>query len=271
MDLPPDLTSPIAFAAASRRGDTLKLVDAALARRSVYLVYQPVVEAARPDHVAFYEGLIRLLDPQGREIPARNFMDEVEAGERGRIIDCLALEQGIAALRADPALRLSINMSARSIGYPRWTQTLESALAGESTVAERLILEITERSAILVPEIVRVFMANLQNRGLSFALDDFGAGYTAFRHFKQFCFDILKIDGSFMRGIAEDPDNQVMVQAMISVGRHFEMFTVAESVETAADAEWLMASGVDCMQGYHFGMPVAVPDGTLDKTAAASA
>lgn len=232
MDLPPELNSPVAVAAASRRSDTLQMVDAALARKSAYLVYQPVVEAARPDRVAFYEGLIRLTDPQGREIPARNFIDAIEAREQGRIIDCLALEHGIAALKADSALRLSINMSARSIGYPRWTQTLDAALAGDATVAERLILEITESSAILVPEIVSVFMANLQNRGLSFALDDFGAGYTAFRHFKQFCFDILKIDGGFMRGIAEDPDNQVMVQAMILVGQQFEMFTVAESVES---------------------------------------
>ena len=113
-----------------------------------------------------------------------------------------------------------------------------------------------------------MFMANLQSRGLSFALDDFGAGYTAFRHFKQFCFDILKIDGSFIKGVAEDPDNQVMVQAMKSVGQHFEMFTVAEAVENAADARWLKGSGIDCMQGYHIGKPTAVPSWHSDEPAA---
>jgi predicted signal transduction protein with EAL and GGDEF domain len=68
--------------------------------------------------------------------------------------------------------------------------------------------------------------------GISFALDDFGAGYTAFRYFRDFFFDMIKIDGQFIRGIASNPDNQVLTQALASIGKHFDMFTVAESVET---------------------------------------
>ncbi|NKB29164.1 MAG: EAL domain-containing protein [Rhodobacteraceae bacterium] len=258
--VPHGMESPLAAAVARRQRDTVTMVRDAVERKSVRLAFQPVIQSARPDRVAFYEGLIRILDPVGRVIPARDFIDAVETQELGRVIDCLALEHGIAALRADPALRLSINMSARSIGYPRWTDTLNAALAQDHTVAARLILEITESSAIVVPEIVQVFMADLQDRGISFALDDFGAGYTAFRYFKQFCFDILKIDGQFIRGIAHDPDNQVMVQAMMAVGQHFEMFTVAESVESAADAAWLTQAGVDCLQGYYFGIPTLEPE-----------
>ncbi|HAR52570.1 MAG TPA: EAL domain-containing protein, partial [Roseovarius nubinhibens] len=70
----------------------------------------------------------------------------------------------------------------------------------DPTVAERLILEITESSAMVVPELVTGFMEKLQHKGVSFALDDFGAGYTSFRYLKQFYFDILKIDGQFIRG-----------------------------------------------------------------------
>jgi len=220
--VPHGLESPLAAAVAQRDRDTIAMVRDALKRNSVKRAFQPVIQAAHSDRVAFYEGLIRILDPAGRVIPARDFIEAVETQELGRIIDCVALEHGIAALRANPSLRLSINMSARSIGYPRWTRTLNSALGQDDTVAERLILEITESSAIVVPDIVQVFMAELQDRGICFALDDFGAGYTAFRYFKQFCFDILKIDGQFICGIANDADNQVMVQAMMAVGQHFE-------------------------------------------------
>jgi EAL domain-containing protein (putative c-di-GMP-specific phosphodiesterase class I) len=129
----------------------------------------------------------------------------------------------------------------------------------EPTVGERLILEITESSAMLVPEIVTTFMADLQRQGICFALDDFGAGYTAFRYFKEFLFDLVKIDGQFIRGVARDPDNQVLVQALLMIARQFDMFAVAESVEAAEDAEWLMAQGVDCLQGYLFGAPTTMP------------
>jgi predicted signal transduction protein with EAL and GGDEF domain len=98
----------------------------------------------------------------------------------------------------------------------------------DPTIAERLILEITEHSAMLVPELVSTFMDDLQRRGITFAMDDFGAGYTALRHFKTFNFDILKIDGGFSRGIATDPDNQVLVSAMVRIAEQFDMFTVAE-------------------------------------------
>ena len=98
---------------------------------------------------------------------------------RGRRIDALALELGLRALSENPDLRLSINMSARSIGYPDWSETLDRGLSEDPTVAERLILEITEASAMVMPDIVSVFMDDLQIRGVSFALDDFGAGFTS--------------------------------------------------------------------------------------------
>jgi EAL domain-containing protein (putative c-di-GMP-specific phosphodiesterase class I) len=102
-------------------------------------------------------------------------------------------------------------------------------------------------------------MRDNQRRGISFALDDFGSGYTSFRYLRELYFDILKIDGQFIRGIATSSDNQVLTQALISVARHFDMFTVAESVETHIDAERLVQIGIDCMQGYYFGAPTVVP------------
>ena len=166
---------------------------------------------------------------------------------------------GLASLREDPGLRLAINMSARSIAYPHWLRTLRRGLRACSTAAERLILEISEESAMIMPDTVSVFMKDLQRKGISFALDDFGAGTTSFKYLRQFYFDFIKIDGQFIRGIADSADNQCMTAALLSIAQHFDMYAVAESVENAQDAKVLQAMGVDCMQGYYFGAPTVTP------------
>ncbi|WP_425037958.1 EAL domain-containing protein [Primorskyibacter sp. S187A] len=249
----------LAQAIAMRDRSTIEMVEAAVRHGDVMLAFQPVVQTQRQDRMAFYEGLIRVLDETGRIIPAKDFIDLVEERETGRLIDCLALERGLRTLSKVPTLRLSINMSARSIGYRKWMRILDRGLAADPTVAERLILEITESSAMLVPELVVDFMDDLQERGIAFALDDFGAGYTAIRYFKQFQFDILKIDGQFIRNIHADPDNQVLTRALLSIASQFDMFTVAESVEQQQDADFLTQLGVDCLQGYYFGAPTVKP------------
>ncbi|MCC5984739.1 MAG: EAL domain-containing protein [Rhodobacteraceae bacterium] len=253
----PGLESPLSAAEAAHRSETIAMVRDALKHRRAMLAFQPVVQARMPKRAAFFEGFMRLLDDQGRVIPAADFIGAIENSELGRRVDCLALEMGLEQLARDPALRLSVNMSARSIGYPGWLTALERGLRVDPSIGERLILEITEGSAMLMPDLVTVFMQDMQERGICFALDDFGAGYTAFRYLKEFYFDIVKIDGQFIRGIHQDPDNQILAQALVSIARHFDMFTVAENVETAAEARFLVDIGVDCLQGFHFGAPSA--------------
>lgn len=250
---------PLTAAVEERDKTTLDMVDQALREGRTLLAYQPVVLAANQSRVAFHEGMIRILDPGGRVIPAREFMGAVETRETGRQIDCAALRMGLAALAEVPDLRLAINMSARSIGYAPWMKTLRHGLQRDETAGERLILEITESSAMLMPDLVTAFMDELHGEGISFALDDFGAGYTAFRYFRDFFFDVVKIDGQFIRNIASNPDNQVLTRALSAIGKHFDMLVVAESVECQADADWLAANGLDCLQGFHFGAPMIHP------------
>lgn len=258
-DIPAGQDNPLNYAVSARDRSVIEMVEAAVHHKQVMLAFQPVVTAGQPGKPAFYEGLIRVVDATGRVIPAREFITQIETRETGRIIDCLALEKGLATLAEFPDLRLSINMSARSIGYGRWLHTLKKGLSADPTIAERLILEITESSAMIVPELVVGFMNELQGKGIGFALDDFGAGYTSFRFLKDFYFDILKIDGQFIHGIASDADNQVLTAALLSIGRQFDMVTVAENVERAEDAAYLTALGLDCLQGYYFGAPTVRP------------
>ncbi|WP_134681285.1 EAL domain-containing protein [Paracoccus ravus] len=255
----PEFGSPLDFAIDQKSRMTMATVRRAVERGDAVLAYQPVVQSERTELTAFHEGLIRIIDETGRIVPLRDFMALAETTELGRQIDCLSLSLGLRALADEPSLRLSINMSARSIGYPAWLRLLREGIGKDPRLAERLILEVTESSAMGLPEVVGPFMHELQSQGVSFALDDFGAGYTSFRYLRDFCFDMIKIDGQFIREIALQRDNQVLARALQSIAHHFDMFTVAEAVETADDAAFLIDMGVDCMQGYYFGAPTIVP------------
>ena len=263
-----ELGSPLDFAVDQQSRLTMATVRRAVARGDAVLAYQPVVQSGRPQHVAFHEGLIRIIDETGRIVPLRDFMPLAETTELGRQIDCLSLSLGLKTLAEEPSIRLSINMSARSISYPAWLQTLRAGIAEDERIAERLILEITESSAMGLPEMVGRFMSELQASGVSFALDDFGAGYTSFRYLRDFCFDMIKIDGQFVRDISAQRDNQVLARALQSIAHQFDMFTVAEMVETAEDAAYLIDMGIDCLQGYYFGAPTIVPPWRSPGTAA---
>ncbi|MEL7026066.1 MAG: EAL domain-containing protein [Pseudomonadota bacterium] len=257
---PASPSDPLSSAVAERDKDVVAMVEYAIATKSVEIAYQPVVVAKQTGRLAFFEGLARILDATGRAIPAREFVYDIEDKELGRKVDCISLECGLRALAEHPRLRLSINMSARTIGYPEWLRTLDAGVGVSPDIGERLIIEITESSVLAAPETVSAFMAELQAMGICFAVDDFGAGFTSLRHLRDLDFDILKIDGHFVDGLHGDPDNQALVKSMLSIAQHFGMLTVAENVEQKADAEWLAASGVDCLQGYFFGAPALRPD-----------
>ena len=264
-DARPGLTTPLGVAIQANDRATMSLVREAIATRRLRLAYQPVVLTRDTARIAFHEGLMRVLEPSGRIIPAREFMEAIEDTELGREVDCAALEMGLLALAQNPGLRLSLNMSARSIGYARWVDTLRRGLLLSATVGERLILEITESSVMTLPDIVILFMEEMQAKGVAFAMDDFGSGFTAIRYFKDFFFDILKIDAQFIRNIHADPDNQALTGALIGIGKHFEMFTVAEAVETVDEANFLVSMGVDCLQGFLFGAPTIRPEWARDR------
>ncbi len=248
-------SDPLKEAIASREQDVLSIVGYALEAQNAQLAFQPIVTAEATDRVAFYEGLIRVRDDMGRIIPAKQFMSRIEEHDLGREIDCASLRLGIATLSRYPNLRLSINMSARSMADGKWRRTLEEGLARSPQVAERLILEISESSAMLLHEVLIRFMAEMQPLGVSFALDHFGGGMTAFKHLKDFFFDLVKIDRCFIHNIDQNPENQVLTEALVSVAKQFEMFAVAEGVENERETAILQELGVHCLQGYHFGVP----------------
>ncbi len=259
-DVEPGLASPLDVAAGTAERETLAMVAEALKLRRTRLAFQPAVYAADPSIIGFYEGFIRLLDSRDRVIPAREFMGVAERQELGREIDCAALQMGLMTLQRNPGVRVAVNMSARSVGYKRWTTLLRQALKQAPELGASLILEINEASAMQVPDVLLPFMAEMRETGIIFSLDDFGAAGTSLALLRDFRFEIAKIDGMFIRHIDSNPENQPVVRSAIAIALELGMFLVAEAVETDAEANWLRDAGVGCLQGYLFGAPTVTPD-----------
>ncbi len=259
-DRDPTLANPLAAAISAQDRETLSMVAAALQDRRMRLAFQPVVYAADPSIIGFFEGFIRLLNLRDQVIPARDFMPAVEQMQLGREIDCAALQLGLMAMQRNPQIRVSINMSARSVGYRPWVEMLRRALQDSPRIGANLILEINEASALQVPDVLKPFMAEMREHGIVFALDDFGAAMTSLRFLQEMGFEIAKVDGSLVKHVDRLPDSQAVVKAAIAVARELGMFVVAEAVETEGEAKWLRDAGVGCLQGYLFGPPTVTPD-----------
>jgi EAL domain-containing protein (putative c-di-GMP-specific phosphodiesterase class I) len=259
-DVEPGTTSPLDVATSIADRETLAMVAEALRLRRMRLAFQPAVYAADTTIIGFYEGFIRLLDPKDHVIRAQDFMGVAERQELGREIDCAALQMGLSTLQRNPGIRVAVNMSARSVGYRPWGTLLRQALKQWPDLGARLILEINEASAMQVPDVLIPFMDEMRETGIVFSLDDFGAGVTALPLLRDFGFEIAKIDGTLIRQIDMRPQDQPLIRAAIAMAREFGMFLVAEAVETEAEANWLRAAGVGCLQGHLFGAPTVAPD-----------
>lgn len=252
-----DLATEVA--GVSEAPDVTDLVRRAIVKNTITLAYQPVIQSKNPSQIAFYEGLIRVPDDSGKIIPAAQFIDKIEHNSLGRMVDCCAMQAGLAELAGQPWLRLSINASPLSIVDPLWQATLRYGLEQDPTLAERLIVEVTETAEVADMAQFARDVNTVRKQGVSFALDDFGAGYTSFRILKEVRFDIIKIDGQFIRDIHSDRDNQALTRSLVDIANHFDMLVVAEAVEKQEEMTCLRDMKVDCLQGYLFGRPEVMP------------
>jgi diguanylate cyclase (GGDEF)-like protein/PAS domain S-box-containing protein len=229
-------------------------VQKALKSDRITFAYQPIVDA-HDYSVDHYECLLRLIREDGTVVPAGAFLPVVEQSGLVRQLDRKALDLALNELNRHPRVKLAINISGLTAADRSWLRSLNAGLKGRRDIAERLIVEITETMALEDIDETARFVAAVRDLGCGVALDDFGAGYTSFRNLKALAVNCVKIDGSFVRGFAENVDNQLFIRTLLSLADGFGLATVAECVETAADAMHLARRGVRYLQGYHFGVP----------------
>jgi len=234
-------------------------VTEAMKDERLVFAYQPIVDAG--SHVvSSYECLLRMYSPEGELIPAGQFVPVVERLGLMRTLDRRSLDLTLQTLEMNPEITLAFNISGVTAADRGWLRTFIARLKDRSDLATRLIVEITETAALHDLEDSARFVSIMRDLGCQVAIDDFGAGYTTFRHLKALTVDIVKIDGSFVRNLAENTENQLFIRNLLSLARAFNLVTVAECVETLEDAEVLEREGVDQLQGYYFGRPEVDPD-----------
>src|SRR6185437_268549 len=157
-------------------------------------------------------------------------------------------------------LSISFNISPLQFGDRTLSQQMSSTAELTGFSLNRLILEITESALIGNIDQAQSIARELKDLGISLALDDFGTGYSSLRHLQTLPFDELKIDASFVREMSDTKESRKIVAAIIGLGHSLSLTTVAEGIETTAQADMLVRLGCDIGQGWLYGPPVPPAD-----------
>jgi diguanylate cyclase (GGDEF)-like protein len=229
-------------------------VQRALKEDRLLFAFQPVING-KTGAVDYYECLLRMRDDDGTILPAGQFVPAIEQLGFIRTIDRFVLERAIAELDTCDDINLGLNISGLSAADQPWLRALVTLLASRPDIARRLVVEITETAVIRDLEESARFVKTVRELGCRVALDDFGAGFTSLRHLQTLALDIVKIDGSFVRDLINRPDNQTVLRHLLGLASGLGLTTVAEWVETGAEAALLRQQGVDLLQGYYLGKP----------------
>jgi diguanylate cyclase (GGDEF)-like protein len=234
-------------------------IDHALEHGLLRLHFQGVYHA-RDGSLSHLEALVRMVDeerPDTLIMPGR-FIPVAEKSGKILDIDRWVLAEGIRTLGARPHMPpLAVNISGRSFDDPSLPQYIAELLRDHGVAPRRLMVELTETSAVTDLADAQRFIEALRTTGCGICLDDFGSGFSSFAYLKHLPVDTVKIDGMFIRNLPADRDNQIFVKAIADVAKGMGRTTVAEFVEDAKTLELLKGFGVDLVQGYHLDMPRA--------------
>lgn len=226
------------------------------------LAFQPIAPI-QGGVASRYEVLVRLRAGEDILHPPGSFIPTAEQFGLIHDVDTVVVRKAIRALAAqpphDPPVSFSINLSGLSVGDPKMLELIEHELGEVDIDRERVVFEITESAACEDINRAMDFIARLRRLGCRVALDDFGVGFSSFSYLKHLKVDIIKIDGSFIRDIANSKEDQLFVKALVDVARGMGMQTVAEFVESAESLRLVRRLGVDYAQGYYVGKPSAEP------------
>ena len=251
--------SPSLEGARLRNKSIAESVIAALDDNRMRLVLQPMV-STKTGKAEIYEALLRMERPNGSLVSAGEFVPIAEQLGLSRLIDRRTLELTVALLKEHRELTLSVNVSGLTCSDLEWLTALRRLTIDRPDVLRRMIVEITETVALEELDQSVNFVDTLNELGCRVAIDDFGAGYTSFKNLRRLSVDMVKIDGAFIKNLADDTSDQIFVKTMIELADTLGMETVAEWVGDERAARFLKNAGITYMQGYYYGMPFESSD-----------
>lgn len=231
----------------------------AIERGELTLEYQPQIDLEEQRVVGF-EALLRWHHPTLGQIAPETFVELAESSGQIGTIGKWALAQACASAASWPdrlgPLRLAVNFSTAQMARDDLAQVVARVLEQSGLPAERLELELTERSVLDGADRVQAVLMRLHAVGVRLALDDFGTGYASLSHLGCFPLDALKIDRSFVAGTLGLPSHAI-VQCLVELGHRLGLRVTAEGIETTAQLETLRRLGCDEGQGHVLGKPLA--------------
>jgi EAL domain-containing protein (putative c-di-GMP-specific phosphodiesterase class I)/GGDEF domain-containing protein len=236
----------------------------AVSQRRFNLAYQPVV-ALSTGLAHHHEVLVRFEDG-GSPFALIRMAEEFDLIEE---LDHAIVEQAVKKLANDQErkLKLAVNVSGQTIGNETFVDHVGRLLSKYDEAKGRLIFEITETRAIDNLAVANQHIQNLRSMGSLVCLDDFGAGSSSFSYLQQLALDIVKIDGRYVRELADNSRDGALVRRLVELCRDLKVRTVAEMVETAEVEEVVRNVGVDFAQGWLYGKPSDKPAPALRTSA----
>ena len=242
-----------------RLGLMAELRDA-IEQNQLLLHFQPKVNL-KSGRIVGNEALVRWQHPRlGMILPDQFILAAEQTGligplTRWVLIDALSRCQGMS--HEDMRLRVSVNLSARSLHDPQLPKMIVDALEVTGAKPDRLMLEVTESAIVLDPKRAEENLVALSRMGVGLSIDDFGTGYTSLASIKHLPVNEIKIDKSFVTHMLTDKKDAMLVRTVIELGHNFGLTVVAEGVETKEVMDALTALGCDEVQGYFISKPQA--------------
>lgn len=220
------------------------------------LMVQPIVRLADRD-VRHYEVLLRMRNEDGSLVAPGSFIPIAERSGQIIQLDRWVVRESLKALRSVQHLGISlaVNLSGQSFHDDGLTRFLADELTASGADPHHLILEITETAAVTDFATASGMMQGIRELGCRTALDDFGVGFSSFHYLSQLPVDYIKIDGSFIRNLANNSDSRIIVKAIADIAKGFGKQAIAEFVDQETLIPLLQDYGITYGQGFHLGRP----------------
>lgn len=240
----------------SRRLALEEQIHGALERNEFTVLYQPQIEISS-GRIIGTEALLRWQNPTLGTVSPTEFIPITE--QTGLIVPLgqFVLKQALSQVsrwqqELDPGFRVAVNLSPRQFRDPELVNFIKATLQQTKVSGKSLELEITEGVLMSGHTHIADALTALNKMGVYIAMDDFGTGYSSLSYLRNYPFDVLKIDRSFIRDITEDPADRELVNATVAMAHSLKLKVVAEGIETEAQLTYLKQLGCDFGQGYYF-------------------